>query len=252
MRTTHLKTSLLLLAGLCSCVKVAAESLTKAESADVQKKLEAFEKGTVQLHEISNGEEDRRKIIAYFQSNTNAVSLKSKLVVSRCFAIESQLPQAISLAEEYVKVYSNDWRGWRILGGASFETKSYPQAVWAYTNAVMLGAEDCYIPLGAAALNAERFDIVTDIVPHLLILKKVSRTQQYDKLTIVALLTGYALKTEQPDVFIKAVEGFEAKDILAREDVAKAVTTGCKEFGGTKEVEALCSKLKEALSKKSE
>ena len=252
MATTHLKTPLLLLAGLCFCVKVAAEPLTKAESADVQKKLEAFEKGTVQLFEISDSEEDWRKTIAYFRSNTNAVSLKSKLVVSRCFALAGQFPQAASLAEEYVKVYSNDFRGWRILGGASCETKSYPQAVWAYTNAVMLGAEDCYVPLTAAALKAQRFDIIKDIVPHLLILKEASRTEQDDKLSIVLVLTVYSLNTDQSDVFFKAVEGFEAKDILARDDVAKAVSIGCKRFGGSKDVDALCSKIKQALSKKSE
>jgi hypothetical protein len=68
-------------------------------------------------------------------------------VADRCFAINKEFPRAAKLAEEYVSICSNDLRAWRILGGTHFATQSWAKAVWAYTNAVMLGGEDCYAPL---------------------------------------------------------------------------------------------------------
>lgn len=144
--------------------------------------------------------------------------------------------------------YSNDWRAWRILGGAHIATKSYGKAVWAYTNAVMLGDEECFAPLGVVALATDRVDPVRNILPHLLILKQASRTDQYDRLSIVAVLTAYSLTTHQQEVFLKALQGVEIKDILLCDDVARTVSLACEEFGA-KEVETICSKPKEAIGR---
>ena len=222
-------------------------ALAPSDVVDVLKMLEEFEKGKISLSQLTDDPKDRKAIIRYYLINTNILATKYKVVVGRCFALEERYEEAAGLARDYVRVYSNDWRGWRILGNSHFVLKSYGEAVAALTNAVILGDEECYAPLAAAAIAIGRLDLVKDIVPHLLILKKVDRTDQDDKLTILGVLTLYSLKAKERDVFLKGLEGFDAKNILTRRDVAKTVLLGCDEFGG-QETQSICSKLREALS----
>ena len=131
-------------------------SITSALFADnVKQKLEAFEKGTITLEELtgSSGNEGRQEIIEYYLLHTNSVSIKAKLPISRCFASFDKYKEAVQLAEEYAYVYSNDWHGWKILGGANLALGNYAAAVEALTNSAKLGDEYSYAPLVFAALK---------------------------------------------------------------------------------------------------
>jgi len=224
-----------------------AISLSSHDVLLAKESLQAFDEGKAGLEELSEGtgRTGRQKLIAYYLTDTNTVSLKGKLLVSRCFAIDKRFPQAALLAEEYLHVYSNDWRGWRILGGARFASSNWNDAVRAYTNAVILGDEACYTPLVGAAIQADRLDLIRDIVPHLLILKEAQRTDENTKLEIVMGLALYAFKADQEAVFVKALEGMTAEKLLSRRDVAMAVRWGCEKFT-TPEAQLICKKLQEA------
>jgi hypothetical protein len=168
-------------------------SIATNQLAEVKQKLEAFDKGTISLDEITidRNEEWGRALLTYYLSDTNAVTTKMKLPISRCFAGFGKYPEALQLAQDYVTVYSNDWHGWRILGGANYLLGHFNASVNAYTNAVRLGDD------GSCA-----------------------------KLAIAAM------KTDQNDLFVKAVEGVNPHDILAHDDLTDMVSQGCKQFKG--------------------
>ena len=200
-------------------------SLTRTEIAEVRQQLEVYEKGEVTYKELTHTPEQGKKVIAYYLSNTNAVTVKMKLPISRNFIGLGKLPEAARLAQEYVNVYSNDWRGWSILGGAKIGMKSYDEALVALTNAAKLGDKDNYASLGVVALAVGRYDIVrTMVVPRLLVLKDAKPSDEVDKYQVIAVLVSYALKTDEQKIYVKALEGVSAKDILARDDLKQLVT----------------------------
>jgi hypothetical protein len=222
--------------GLLSILLAAAVDfpLTTNEETEVGQKLEAYESGKLTLDELTlnGGEESRRELIGYYQLHSNHVTLKMKLPVSRCFAAFNRYEEAAKLSAEYVRVYSKDWRGWKILGGANFLMGDVNAAIGALTNSARLGDDGSYAALGLAALNAERLDVFRDIISHLLILKRSKSTSEVNPLDIVMLLVGYSLRVNQQDLFIKALDGVDAKQILSRDDLKQLVTTGCERFKG--------------------
>ena len=212
----------------------AVTSLSTNEQAEVEQSLNAFEKGEIGLNEASGLPNNCDKIVAYYFLHTNDVSVKMKLPISRSFAIMGNYPEALKLAQEYVNVYSNDWHGWRVLGGANFEMHLYDQSISAYTNAARLGDEEIYTELGGAAWAADRVDILRDIVvPHLLISKDdVTRFSKQKRLEMRMILAGYSLRTDRQDIFIKALDGVDYQDVLNNESVKQLVKVGCERFKG--------------------
>ena len=195
------------LAGFLLADDATAISLTSDQVADVRHKLEAFEKGKVGLDEASGLPDSCDKVVGYYVLHTNDVSVKMKLPISRSFAMMGKYPEAAKLAQEYVNVYSNDWHGWRVLGGANMTMHLYDQAVSAYTNAARLGDDEIYAVLGAAALAADRLDILQDIVvPRLLDLKEDARFSLKKRLEMRVILAGYSLRADKQDIFIKALD----------------------------------------------
>ena len=238
------------------CVSLAitgkAEDSQKAEARNnhtltVQEKLKGFESGSVTLEEMTEdgGAPLRQEIIRYYTNDTSRVSVKAKLVVSRCFAMEHDFQTAAQLAEQYAAVYTNDYRGWRILGGASYMLDRNERAFDAYKKAVALGDETSYAPLAGSALDLNRLDAVREIVPQLLRIKNSQDPPKFVKLDIVGVLAIYARKAEDKDVFLKALEGEKFQDILSRDDVAAAVDKTCQHFQSI-EVDAICQKVHEA------
>jgi hypothetical protein len=221
----------------------------KTNFSDVQQKLKAFENGTMSLDDvtISSSSDWCKKVVAYYFSHTNEVSIKMKLPISRCFAILSDYPEAARLSSEYVNTYSNDYRGWRILGGAELQMSSYNEAIVAMTNAMRLGDKENYDGLGIAALAAHRTDILRDIVvPHLLVLKDdEKRFSKKERLEMRQVLVAYSLDTDKKNVFVKALEGVDVNDILLQADLKNFVTLGCERFKG-KDIDKIREELKAA------
>lgn len=206
--------------------------------------LQAFAEGRIPFAsvEIDDNKEDRLEAIRYFESRSNGVPDQAKIVLSKCYFLERDFTNALRLANDYTKSYSNDWRGWSMVGAASVKLDDLRNAVRAYTNAVMLGDEDSYAPLAVAAVASDRLDIVRDIVPHLLILKQAPRTPQNFRMQITGALVMYSINANQEDVFVKALEGISAEEILSREDITKAVILGWREFHSAK-VRPLCEEV---------
>lgn len=110
----------------------------------------------------------------------------------------------------------------------------FDQAVSAYTNAARLGDEDIYAALGAAALAADRLDILQDtVVPRLFDLKEdAARFSLKKRLEMRMILAGYSLRADKQDIFIKALDGVDFQDVLNRDDLKQLVTAGCERFKG--------------------
>ena len=112
--------------------------------------------------------------------HTNEVTTKMKLPIAKSYAVWARDLQSAELAQDYVDTYSNDWRGWRVLGGSKLMMKSYSEAVDALTKAARLGDDGNYSGLGAAALMADRLDVFRSIaLPHLLVI--INDTKGFQK-----------------------------------------------------------------------
>ncbi len=220
--------------------------LTPEQVDDVKHQLEAFEKGTVTLDEITIDRDEKwgRELLGFYITQTNDVTTKMKLPVSRCLAGFGKYPEAAMLAQEYVRIYSNDWHGWRIIGGANTMMTNWSAALNAYTNAVLLGDNDSCAALGFAALKMDRLDVFRDFVPRLFLLKNSTTNKALQAATVLVI---YSLRTEQEDMFVKAVEGVNPKDILAHDDVTFLVNQGCKQFKG-KDVDKIRQEMESATS----
>ncbi len=230
------------------CADETAEiSLTTNEQTAVRQQLQAFDRGEITLEETTEpgGESGCQKLVAYHLMHTNDVTTKMKLPISRRYGAMGKYQDAVRLAQEYVGVYSNDWHGWRILGSANLFMNNFNAALHAYTNAVRLGDDLSYAALGLAALKTDRLDIVSNMVPRLVALKTSKLTSRNQSLQLATDLVIYSLRTNQKDLFMKAVEGFDPKEILAHDDVAFLVKQGCEQFKGG-ETDRLCQKLETA------
>ncbi len=209
-------------------------SITTNQTAEAKQKLEAFENGRISLEETAGTSwaESCQAIITFYLSHTNDVTVKMKLPVSRCFAALDKYPEAVSLAKDYLQVYSNDWRGWKILGAANFAIQNYDAAVRALTNSARLGDDGSYAPLALAALKTDRLDIVQGLVPHMLVLKWAKPTHEVVPLDIVMALTLYSLKADRQDIFVEALDGIHGNQIVSRNDLHQLVIANCKQFKG--------------------
>jgi tetratricopeptide (TPR) repeat protein len=206
--------------------------LTTNEQAEVRQKLDAFENGNISVDDLTKDKEKCDELIKYYLSHTNKFSIKAKLPISRCYALKGVYPDAARFAQEYVNVYSNDWRGWKILGGSSFFMKSFDKSVQAYSNAVRLGDENSYEPLALAAIKGDRMYIIGGIIPELMSLKSAKQTPEDNRVHLISILLFYSVKTNQKDVFIKTLEGVDMRTILQDNDVRLDVTSGCQLFKG--------------------
>ena len=246
----------LMLAIGCTSILCAAEvqipSLTSHETTEVQRRLEAFEHGKTTLENITDNPEWTLQFIAYYSSRTNDVTTKMKLPISRSFAVWSKYPEAANLAQDYINVYSNDWRGWRVLGGAKLVMGSYNEAISALTNAARLGDEANYVGLGMAALAANRLDVLDSIVvPHLLILKNDgARFSKKERLEMRGVLVAYALQANKEEIFVKAIEDVDVNDIVSQEQLKAKVVRGCEQFK-SKDLDKICQQIKAASQSES-
>jgi hypothetical protein len=218
-------------------------------AADTKAKLKAFEMGKLSLDDLSALPNICDDLANFYFAHTNEVTTKMKLPISRCFAALKKYSEAATLASDYVAVYSNDWHGWRIVGGAKLMLKSYEDALAALTNAVRLGDEGNYVAVGLAAIPLKRVDVLKSmVVPHLLELKDSGEISH--RLDMIGILVVYALLEGREDVFIKALEGLKSEDIkylIAREDnVKESVMVGWKQFH-PKKVKSLCEEIERQM-----
>ena len=237
---------ILMLLTLCSCSKTVRDQTSPSETkeiAEMRSRLEQFDKGLLPLSDVSEDADFARNLLLYYSAHSNDMTLKMKLPVSRVLAMSGQFKPAIELASEYIQVYSNDWRGWRILGGANVMLHDFPAALHAYTNATRLGDTASYSQLSGVAMALDRLDILRENLPRLLELKKNS-TEDVIPLDIVEFLVFYSIKTEDPKIFVQALDGVKAEDIQSRKDLTEIVKKGCEQFQA-KETDNLCRALKE-------
>jgi tetratricopeptide (TPR) repeat protein len=209
-------------------------SITTDQARDVKQKLDAYEMGKISLEDLGEkaGDDTWRQLIGYYLLHTNDISTKAKLPIGRCYAQFHAIPQAMKLGEEYANVYSNDWRGWRLLGYC-YEVMNYTnEAIRAYSNAARLGNKLSYEQLAGFALRNGRSDVVGKIIPELLALKEAKETPEADRLALISVLLGYSMEAGRKDVFIKTLKGEDFKNILRNDQIKTDVTSGCGMFEG--------------------
>jgi hypothetical protein len=233
--------SLSLIGIICACDNQSQRRHRKSDTA-VALELKEFELGWISLDELAerDGTAGRQRILDYFETHPVTTSLTMKLAVSHCYAMEGRYSEAAALAEQYVGVYSNDYRGWRIIGSANLQLNLVEKGFWGYTNAVILGgAPDACAELGAAALKHDRLDLAHGVVPQLL-------EQRYDgslsidhRAQVLAMLADYAVRSGESNVFLAAVTNLPVAEFETRPEAAHAVLQACEEFASP-QVAAVC------------
>ncbi len=187
----------------------------------------------------------RKKVIAYYLTTTNQIPIEQKIVVAACMGKEGDFKNAANLLEEYVKVFTNTTRGWTMLGTSYGMLDDYAMAIPALEKAISLGDEPSIPGLCGTALEAGRLDVVKKYVPDLLRLKDSSLPPDRVKQTMVGLLADYAGRTNDEELFAKALSGVEVHFLLPRKDVVAVIENACKKFNSPK-MNALCQQISAA------
>jgi hypothetical protein len=78
-------------------------------------------------------------------------------------------------------------------------------------------------------------------------LKKSQPPPESEPLDIVTVLTLYSLKADKQDVFVKALNGVSAKQILSRDDLPQLVKAGCDRFKG-KDIDKIRQEMESAAN----
>src|SRR5690348_8667216 len=137
-------------------------SITTNQAFQIRQQLNSYDQGTISLKELGEkaSKDKWRQIIGYYLLHSNSVSEKCKLPIARCYAQFHKISEATRLGEEYINVYSNDWRGWRLLGYCYFAVNSNEKAMHAYQRAAELGDKESYEPLAGIAIQNRDWDVV--------------------------------------------------------------------------------------------
>lgn len=223
--------------------------LTNKDAVEIKQKLEGFEKGQVTLGNITDNPEWSLKCIEYYVIHTNEVTVKMKLPIAKSFAVWSKYPEGAKLAQDYVNVYSNDWHGWRVLGGCKLMMGLNDDGLNALINAARLGDDGNYAALGLAALKAGRLDVFETIaLPHLFIaMNDTQRFPENERIQMKGIVIAYSLKTAKKDIFLKTIATIDFNTIYKWKDLNDLIVSGCERFEGS-DIEVIRRKLGSALS----
>ncbi len=197
---------------------------------EAQRRLRAFESGSVTLKSITGNQQSDRLLLEYYESGTNEITDKMKLPISGALMAFGKYREGGKLAGEYVQVYSNDSRGWKILGAAHALSGEYEEAFAAVTNSVRLGDKDCLARMMYLALKLDRLEMGKEIAPALLQFKDETLADKGECGDMVVGLCVYSLQANDSAFFYKAIRGISLDQILSREDLRELVKEGCGRF----------------------
>lgn len=198
----------------------------------VQSRIRENEAGRIDLYSMAD-EAFGTKFIAYCENTTNRIPTKAKLALSRCIGRAGRLSEAIKLAEEYVQVYSNDWRGWRIIGVAAYNGHDFAKALAPLEKGVKLGGvegEELHLPLADCAYKMGRMDILDTLVPSLIKLRQSAEIPEAEKQQITLLLVLHSFDKNDPGLFVKGLEGITMDQILADNSLRVSLLMGWNLF----------------------
>jgi hypothetical protein len=220
--------------------------LSDAETKRLARDLRDYDQGTLSYRELfkPGRPEADTNLAAYYFARSNSLTVKMKLPISSSLAGIDHFPEAAALAREYVAVYSNDWRGWAVIGGAEFFLKHYEASLAADTNAAALGDESNYAGLGFAAVELGRLDVFARFAPAILRRKDSEEITEDERLQLVVVLTGYANKAKHPEILLQAMRGITARQIESLPALKLLVRDSCEIFKNDKDVVKLCNTLK--------
>jgi hypothetical protein len=250
----NILTSKLALSVLCFfCVNLAHATPppdeTNSDFLEARQALNEINAGVTPLSELNTNVALGHKLMLYYFAQNEQISTKSKLPISLCFALAGKFSEAAKLSTEYVNIYSNDWQGWSVLGGSEFAMGSNEEAVEALLQAVKLGDKKNYRSLGAAALSANRVDVLRDwVVPKLLIENLTSSSSEENRLQNLLILTVYSINTTNETVFTKAVQSVDPELIVSQtveKNLKTIVLRGCDIFE-SEEATKICERIKKA------
>ena len=171
-------------------------------------------------------------MIDYYLANTNRITAKEKLAISRCYIAFGDFPDALPLARDYVNTYSNDFHGWGALAYCYVAMTNHAQAIDCYLKSVELGDKAAYQALAGEAIRSQRLDIIGKIVPQLIALQRAKETSQDDKISLTRILLAYSLMADKQEIFAQTLQGQNMKELLKNDKVREDVTSGCQMFKG--------------------
>jgi hypothetical protein len=247
VRRLCILTLLLSLSTAAQLLVAGPAQLSDKDVNQIKQRLAAYEAGKLSFDEISGTVNATNMALltnmtVYFRMQSNEITTKMLLPISRSFAIIGRYSDSVLLAKRYLNVYSNDCRGWYVLSAAHAMAESHDEALEAGTNALVFGCEDNLTSIGADALRVNRMDVVENMVVPRMLAKKDFESDKHYKMEMVTFLTLYSLVSTNESLYIKALNGVKRSDVRDRPDLRDCVKEGCKLFKA-KEAEQICKEL---------
>jgi len=191
--------------------------LTQEQTDRIRRLLGDAEAGKVDLYEDLD-QESCQAMVVYALHSTNSIPTKAKLGVARCLGKSGQSVRSAKLAEEYVRVCTNDWRGWRTLGFSYWNARMYDQATVALSNAVALGGIEVEPELAssaaAAGMVSGKLEIIAGVASGLVSSLRSARFDTETRLEALSVLTFYAIATGRTNVATLALGDLQPKDLF--------------------------------------
>jgi hypothetical protein len=214
--------------------------LSKGEIESVRQALLDDETGKAELYSVVDANLCGC-LVAYYLAETNRVPDRARLALARCFGRAGNLTYAAKLAQEYVRAFPDDWRGWKILGLSCYKGMSYAEGYSALAKAINLGttnAVEGYPSLAACGMMSGHAADVANLTPKLLALHADTRADPVARGDALAQLIYYAVAAGQRDLFVKALKEVNPEQLLARPTARTLFFIG-HGFFQAKEVEPL-------------
>lgn len=222
--------------------------LSEAEDAKIAARLRDYLSGAISFDEISRPGSDGNltavtNLVLYYQAHSNSIKAEELLPISRCLLLTGKSSEAASAVFTYINVHTNDCRAWDILFAAKLQLSLFSEAVEIGTNSLRFGCEKNLVPLGMLALQLRRDDIIKEMVIPRLLRQKDTEKDVIIRREILNFLVAYSVEVKDKELYVRALDGVEARDLGFNQDLRKWVKKGCQLFKA-KETEKLCGELK--------
>jgi len=176
----------------------------------------------------------RVRLLANYAANSNRWPTQNLLPIAIAYAMEGHAAKSESTYIDYLKVRPDDARANRGLGLLYLSQKRFNDSIQLLGKAWRLHDARALPPLVAAYLATDQRQMVRDLIPDMLRLKKEAKADLRD--FVINGLLAYAV-TERPfdsKVFEQTIDGLSENEILAIDGAPELVIEGLR-LSGEKE-----------------
>ena len=223
--------------------------LTPADLQEVTSFFALLDSGKSMLSDLRDETNSplRNKIISYYQTSTNQLSLEHQFVVATCMLAEvKEFSAAARITEAYISKNPTNGRGWVLVGSAALTVSNTPRCIEAYEKAIELGQTNVVAMLCAVAFTTGQNDVIKKHLPQLLAVLEDKKSERNDRQDALNVIVVYAMRINDEELFLKAVRGLDMRLVRDKKDLLTNLDKACRYFESQR-TEEFCVRIKNAL-----